>query len=93
MDACSEIVQFTFPALHSLLAGAELSRWYVQSMLTKLQAGGTAAGGPRNSSSSGTPTPASLMREMLCRLGPAFIKIGQALSRCGCPNFNRSEPF
>lgn len=59
-------------------SGAEVSRWYVHSSLLKMQEG------------KGKDTPASLMREMLCRLGPAFIKIGQALSRwviyCSCPD-------
>jgi len=52
--------------------GAELSRWYARSALLKLQ---------QQEPGEGKDTPASLMREMLCRLGPAFIKIGQALSR------------
>jgi len=55
-----------------------VGRWFLHCRLLELRRqaveknGGAPA--PEN-------TPASLMREMLCRLGPAFIKIGQALSR------------
>eukprot|EP00983_Pelagomonas_calceolata_P033230 1040070-Pelagomonas_calceolata.AAC.8 len=62
-----------------LCSGAELTRWYAQSMLLKLKLNPQQygkAGAPPDFA----PTPASLMREMLCRLGPAFVKIGQALS-------------
>ncbi|KAF5839993.1 ABC1 family-domain-containing protein [Dunaliella salina] len=62
-----------------IVIGAELTRWYARSMLLKLRLipqRYDKAGSPAQ----GTPTPASLMKDMLCRLGPAFIKIGQALS-------------
>jgi predicted unusual protein kinase regulating ubiquinone biosynthesis (AarF/ABC1/UbiB family) len=72
-------------------AGFEFTRWVARSTLLRLQ---QQAGLPaprdvpaskrrRNSEGweyEGPDTPASLMKEMLVRLGPAFIKIGQALS-------------
>ena len=61
-------------------SGVEFSRWWLASRVSPTSPPSAMTGSGAASRAPRPPTDAERMRDVLTRLGPAFIKVGQALS-------------